>query len=454
MAVRNSNLYEHKGLAKPLLSLIALLIIGEPKENEQGQQIGDRDPDAGYCTATQNYLAAQSGCSESDVLRWIKVFIADGWFGVETRRNKLGYPRNRYYFPEGVLKKIRDRAMPRDEQGRFIREKNPNKARKSSYQHRASRATNKETKIASRHGATRPGGSELSGLAAPSGCPDGTEPLELVLRSSTEVKREVAIANANSDADTEQINGRGEDPSDPRTSAGRELPCNPPVRSSPFESETQVPRSLETETPDSDASVPSPTHDSGWLPSRETEPARWLANYLWCFLSVRKDVDVPRAWEKLWTGDFQEALDARWSVQDVKLAIKASQVGRAREFYKRGASIVAQLELLADIGEKLDNNGLLREGECIGCHGLFVGLDVLIEHQLKCYDPPIDPADAAEEEAMDIADEMINQGYVEEHPDMGMYYPWAEEDAVAAKESANVETASKDDEMFYPWPDY
>jgi hypothetical protein len=139
-------------------------------------------------------------------------------------------------------------------------------------------------------------------------------------------------------------------------------------------------------------------------------------------------VEVLPGWEKFWTKDFEDALDSGWSVEDVTRAVRASQVGRAREFYKRGASIVANLELLAENGQKLESKDLLCEYECPKCHGLFIGVEALIEHQLRCYQKPVDPEDAAEEEAMDLADELVSEGYVKEHPEMATYYPWGDDD--------------------------
>jgi len=172
---------------------------------------------------------------------------------------------------------------------------------------------------------------------------------------------------------------------------------------------------------------PASTDDSAALPSWETEPARCLANHLFCFLSVHADVEVLQGWEKFWTEDFQDALDSGWSVEDVIRAIQASQVGRAREFYKRGASIVAQLDLLVTYGRKLQERGLLVEVECKNCHGLFVGDDAF-EHIFACYyrNRPADPEDVAEEEAMYAAEEMASEGYIREHPDIATCYPWAD----------------------------
>ena len=107
------------------------------------------------------------------------------------------------------------------------------------------------------------------------------------------------------------------------------------------------------------SSSPASTQDFAAIPSWETEPARRLANYLFCFLSVREDVEVPPGWEKFWTNDFQEALNSGRSLPDLKIAIRMSQFGKARKYYKRGASIVRNLELLVNDGQKLQERGLL-----------------------------------------------------------------------------------------------
>jgi hypothetical protein len=63
LAVRDSNLYEYKGLTKSVLMTIAMLIINEPEEDERGKTKGKRDPDAGWCVAGQDYIAAALGMS-------------------------------------------------------------------------------------------------------------------------------------------------------------------------------------------------------------------------------------------------------------------------------------------------------------------------------------------------------------------------------------------------------
>lgn len=221
-----------------------------------------------------------------------------------------------------------------------------------------------------------------------------------------------AIANANVSNEGKELKTAGETPA---TSA---LDSN-----SSFESEFEVSVSGEP------VSIhPASLPDFAALPVRETEPARWLANYLCCFLSVREDVEVLSGWEKFWTNDFQDALDSGWSVDELRLAIQMSQFGKSRDFYKRGASIVARLDRLVTYGRKLQERGLLVEVECQSCHGLFVGEDAC-EHFFDCYgNKPIDPEDAAEEEAMDFADELVSEGYIKEHPELEMYYPWADDD--------------------------
>ena len=92
---------------------------------------------------------------------------------------------------------------------------------------------------------------------------------------------------------------------------------------------------------------------------------------------------------------------------------------------------MANLELLVEEGQQLDEKDLLAVTECHVCHGLLIGnyIDSLGEHIFPCYDRhiPIDPEDAAEEEAMWLADELVSEGYVREHPCMADY-PWPAED--------------------------
>jgi hypothetical protein len=123
-AVRKSNLYEHCGISKALLAQIAGLIIGPPKEGEEA------DPDAGWCVATQDTLAAMLGCSSGEVIRQIAKFEADGWLTVKRFRNERGYPRCHYTITPEQLKKIQAQAMLKDEDGYYIRAKMPSKARK------------------------------------------------------------------------------------------------------------------------------------------------------------------------------------------------------------------------------------------------------------------------------------------------------------------------------------
>ena len=61
----------------------------------------------------------------------------------------------------------------------------------------------------------------------------------------------------------------------------------------------------------------------------------------------------------------------------------------------------------------------------------------MVDHYWESHTPEIEPADAAEEEAMDLADEMVSEGYVKEHPEMATYYPWGDDDR----------------HMFDPWAD-
>jgi Helix-turn-helix domain len=230
----------------------------------------------------------------------------------------------------------------------------------------------------------------------------------------------IAIANTNL-AEDQQQKTAGETPATPQS------PVQQSAVSCSDDTEPEVP--VWASLP---VSGPTPPHDSGALPSLEHEPARWLANYLWCFLSIREDVEIPHSWERFWTKDFQDALDTGWSVDDLNVAIRKSQCGKAWDYYKRGASIVANLELLVEEEQQLEEEHLLSVTECPVCHGALIGnyIDLLDEHIFDCYDRknPIDPEDAAEEEAMWLADELVSEGLVREHPDMAMFYPWADDD--------------------------
>jgi hypothetical protein len=177
MAVRRSNLYENKGIAKPLLTLIALLIISPPSESKEP------DKDVGFCVATQSYLAASLGCSDTEVKRWVKIFEIDGWIQIIRHRDHRGYPRNRYRIVN--LEKIKARAMVRDpEAGEYIRAKNPNKIRSTSWAQRD----------------TRPEGTLILGLGARCTDPEGTVPRvvgfrELNQRVKAEEESSVASAS-------------------------------------------------------------------------------------------------------------------------------------------------------------------------------------------------------------------------------------------------------------------
>ena len=185
---------------------------------------------------------------------------------------------------------------------------------------------------------------------------------------------------------------------------------------------------LEPEVPVEEAEVPpvsvaseTPTPDipPAPLPDAEMEeqvkayfevPANYLATYLWSFLQHRADVEVIRPWEKFWIADFDKALTDGYSKEDIELAILCSQAGAAKKYYKRGESICNNLDLLIEKGQKLRNKGVLREHEC-KCHALLAMFEDLQEHQETCETAlAIDPEDAAEEEAMYAAEDLIGYG--------------------------------------------
>lgn len=383
---------------------------------------GSSNPNLGWVVQTEKWIAERLGISESVVYKAIKTFAQDGWWvREELARDSHGHRHCRWRLAEGAQERLR-----KAKRGKGPRVTNPKKANKQSFKPHSSEPTGNSNERVNHASSTRESltaeSVESSRLAA--GRPDGSEPEPSRRRAGIDVgfvvpllssDETIAIADVSSDKD-EQRKTAGETPATPTLSSKSDSSHEP--ASSHSMSESGEPVSLS----------PAPTHDFDALPSLGTEPARWLAYYLWCFLSVREDVEVLPGWEKFWTKDFQGALDAGWSVEDVVRAIGASQVGRAREFYKRGASIVANLELLAEIGQTLESKDLLCALECHKCHGLFIGVDAVIQHGLACYDKPGDPADVAEEEAMVFADEMVSEGYVREHPEMATYYPWGDDD--------------------------
>jgi hypothetical protein len=157
------------------------------------------------------------------------------------------------------------------------------------------------------------------------------------------------------------------------------------------------------------------------------------------YLSVRPEVEIPYSWETYWSLDFQDALDRGWELEQLEAIVQASQYGAARPYYVRAKSICydENLKRLEKIAEYLEKKGLLQDVVCPKCKGFFPDIDLMVDHYWASHIPEIDPADAAEEEAMDLADELVSEGYVKEHPEMATYYPWADDDR----------------QMFDPWAD-
>lgn len=128
-AVRKSDLYEYKGISKSLLERIAYLIVGARKEDERGHPIGEPKPNEGYCTASQEVLAAMHGCSEREVGRQVDKFVKDGWLTRYEYRNEAGHRHYKYSMTPKQLKAIRAREMKKypddhEKAGYYIRAKN------------------------------------------------------------------------------------------------------------------------------------------------------------------------------------------------------------------------------------------------------------------------------------------------------------------------------------------
>jgi len=188
-----------------------------------------------------------------------------------------------------------------------------------------------------------------------------------------------------------------------------------------------------------DESANEEGNSSGSPFSRTGDPARWAANHLWMYLSARPEVEIPYSWETWWSLDFQAALDRGWKLEQLEDIIRASQQGAARKYYVRAKSICSDesLERLYKIAEALNKKNLLRDEVCPTCKAFFPNADLVVEHYWASHQRELDPADAAEEEAMWLAEELVSEGYVAEHPELRMFYPWDDED----------------DQMFSPWAD-
>jgi hypothetical protein len=210
------------------------------------------------------------------------------------------------------------------------------------------------------------------------------------------------IADAIAAASASGRTSKPENQNQPQLESGVEAP-DPKVEVPVPENEVP-PVGVVSETPIPDI-PPSPLPDDYF-----EDDATYLATYLWSFLQQRPDVKVIRPWERLWIQDFQSALDDGHTKEDIELAILCSQAGKAREMYVRALSICKNLDLLVEKGRKLRDKGVLREHEC-KCHALFAMMEDLQEHQETCQTAPaIDPADAAEEEAMYAAEDLIGYG--------------------------------------------
>src|SRR5204863_7798230 len=80
------------------------------------------------------------------------------------------------------------------------------------------------------------------------------------------------------------------------------------------------------------------------------------------------------------------------------------------------------------IAEYLRQKELLGPVICRKCSAYFPDIATMVDHFLMVHSRPVDPDDVAEEEAMDLADELVSEGYVTEHPDWRMFYPWGDDE--------------------------
>jgi hypothetical protein len=221
------------------------------------------------------------------------------------------------------------------------------------------------------------------------------------------VARSTASRNADAFADARPVvvsNGEPKIENQPQTQPESEVEA-------PIPDSQVLPVGIASKTPTPNAAAPLPDAEMEEQAKTYFEvPANYLATYLWSFLQHRPDVEVIRPWEKFWIADFDKALSDGYSKEDIELAILSSQAGAAKKYYKRGESICNNLDLLIEKGQKFRDKGVLREHEC-KCHALFAMFEDLQEHEETCDTAlAIDPVDAAEEEAMYAAEDLIGYG--------------------------------------------
>lgn len=141
LAVRNSDLYEYKNTAKPLLTLIYQLI-------ERAEEDEEPSENEGTAWASQGYLAAQLGCSESQVSKWVRVFVHDAWLIANAYRDEFGHPRYRYSLPDTALSRLEKRKMKKEGR-RYVRKTQAGKRRPQCYKNIAQELLDEEAHASS-----------------------------------------------------------------------------------------------------------------------------------------------------------------------------------------------------------------------------------------------------------------------------------------------------------------
>lgn len=126
-AVINADVYDLEGLLKPILSRIAFLMIGPPKEGEEA------DPDVGWCVAGQPYIAANLGCSRTAVNRAVKRFTTDRWLRGRYAKCPSGDPILHLHWTDDALKRLEALRFKKDGRGKLVRSGHrPSKRNKNS----------------------------------------------------------------------------------------------------------------------------------------------------------------------------------------------------------------------------------------------------------------------------------------------------------------------------------
>lgn len=82
-----------------------------------------------------------------------------------------------------------------------------------------------------------------------------------------------------------------------------------------------------------------------------------LAQHLFDKLSVRPEINIPEAWLKLWSKDFQSLLDQGKTPFEIVCVINVSQTEGQKKYYVRSKAILDKFDFLLDLAKKTLQKG-------------------------------------------------------------------------------------------------